>query len=92
MFAGTYEDYPSVLKALDGVYGVWANTDGFTVGEQKEIHSGLRLYEAALQIGTVKHFVWSNLDYGFKVPIFLRIAVDKYLFTFLRFVERKLGP
>ena len=80
------------MKALDGVYGVWANTDGFTVGEQKEIHSGLRLYEAALQIGTVKHFVWSNLDYGFKVPIFPRITVKKYLFTFLLSVERKLGP
>lgn len=67
LLVGTYEDFPSVLKALEGVYGVWANTDGFTVGEQKEVYSGLRLYEAALQVGNVKHFVWSNLDYGFKV-------------------------
>ncbi|CAL1716920.1 unnamed protein product [Somion occarium] len=65
-FKGAFDDFPSVLNALRDVYGVWANTDGFTVGEQKEVYAGLRIYELAKQLGTVRHFVWSNLDYGFK--------------------------
>ena len=47
---------------MKGVYGVWANTDGFTVGEQKEIYAGMRIFELAKEIGTVRHYVWSNLD------------------------------
>ena len=54
-------------KAFEGVYGVWVNTDGFTVGEQKEIYCGMRIFELAKQSGWVKHYVWSSLDYGFKV-------------------------
>lgn len=78
---GTYEDYPSVIKALEGVYGVWANTDGFTVGETKEVYAGLRLYEAAKQVGTVQHFVWSNLDYGLKVFSSTMSCIDGSILT-----------
>jgi hypothetical protein len=35
--AGSFEDQEAVSKALEGVYGVWVNTDGFTVGEIREI-------------------------------------------------------
>ncbi|KAA1467630.1 NAD-P-binding protein [Dentipellis sp. KUC8613] len=56
----------SVAKALEGVYGAWVNTDGFTVGEQKEIYAGIRIFELAKVAGTVRHYVWSNLDYSFK--------------------------
>ena len=56
-----------MLSALQGVWGVWNNTDGFTVGEQKEVYSGMRIFELAKQIKTVRHYVWSNLDYSFKV-------------------------
>jgi hypothetical protein len=52
---------------LRGVYGAWVNTDGFTVGEQKEIYAGIRIFETAKSLGTVRHYVWSSLDYMFKV-------------------------
>lgn len=60
-------DFASVLDALKGVYGTWVNTDGSTVGEQKETYAGMRIFELAKQLGTVRHFVWSNLDYSTKV-------------------------
>ena len=53
--------------ALDGVWGVWANTDGFTVGEARETHAGMRIFEIAKSVKSVRHFVWSNLDYALKV-------------------------
>ena len=57
----------SVARALEGVYGTWVNTDGFTVGEEKEVWAGLRIFELAKQNGAVRHYVWSSLDYAFKV-------------------------
>jgi hypothetical protein len=56
-----------VLEALKNAYGVWSNTDGFTVGEKRELYAGIRLFELAKQVGTVTHYVWSSLDYSFKV-------------------------
>jgi hypothetical protein len=41
-------------------------TDGFTVGEQAETYYGLRIFELAACVPTLKHYVWSNLDYGLK--------------------------
>ncbi len=49
------------------MWGVWNNTDGFTVGEAKEILAGMRIFELAKQAKTVRHYVWSNLDYASKV-------------------------
>ncbi|KAI0742364.1 NAD(P)-binding protein [Daedaleopsis nitida] len=63
---GAFDDFPSVLAALQGVWGVWNNTDGFTVGEAKEIHAGMRIFELAKQTKSVRHYVWSNLDYALK--------------------------
>jgi len=57
----------TVVEALRGVYGAWVNTDGFTVGEQKEIYAGIRIFELAKAAGTVRHYVWSGLDYASKV-------------------------
>ncbi|KAH8116911.1 NAD(P)-binding protein [Phellopilus nigrolimitatus] len=64
---GSFEDFPSVFEALKGVYGMWVNTDGFTVGEARETYAGMRIYELAKQAGAVRHFVWSNLDYALKL-------------------------
>lgn len=64
---GAFDDFPSVKAAMRGVYGVWANTDGFTVGEEKEVWCGIRLFEIAKEVGSVRHYVWSNLDYVSKV-------------------------
>ncbi|KZS96894.1 NAD(P)-binding protein [Sistotremastrum niveocremeum HHB9708] len=67
LFVGSYTDFPGVLKALEGCYGAFVNTDGFTEGEQSEIYSGIRIFELAKQIGTLKHYVWSGLDYAYKL-------------------------
>ncbi|KAJ3553614.1 hypothetical protein NM688_g3512 [Phlebia brevispora] len=64
---GAFDDFTSVAKAFDGVYGAWVNTDGFTVGEQKEIFCGLRIFEIAKQTKSMRHYVWSNLDYALKL-------------------------
>ncbi|KAI0059552.1 NAD-P-binding protein [Artomyces pyxidatus] len=66
IFKGDATDLPSVAAALRGVYGAWINTDGFTLGEQREIFAGMRIFELAKQAGTVRHYVWSSLPYAFK--------------------------
>ncbi len=63
------DDFAAVAAALEGAYGVWVNTDGFTLGEQKEIFVGMRIFEIAKQAPSLRHYVWSNLDYVFKVGI-----------------------
>ncbi|KAJ7709060.1 nmrA-family protein [Mycena olivaceomarginata] len=42
---GSFMDFDSVARALEGAYGAWVNTDGFTVGEAAEIYAGMRIYE-----------------------------------------------
>ncbi|KAM5537164.1 hypothetical protein V8D89_009097 [Ganoderma adspersum] len=64
---GAFDDFPSVARALAGVYGAWVNTDGFTVGEAKEVWAGIRIFELAKQDGGVRHYVWSSLDYASKI-------------------------
>ncbi|KZS88424.1 NAD(P)-binding protein [Sistotremastrum niveocremeum HHB9708] len=71
-FKGSFTDFDAVFKALEGCYGAYVNTDGFTEGEQTEIYAGLRIFELAKQRGTLKHYVWSNLDYSHKVRSMLR--------------------
>ncbi|OBZ72432.1 NmrA-like family domain-containing protein 1 [Grifola frondosa] len=63
---GAFDDFPSVAAALEGAYGAWVNTDGFTVGEEKEVWAGIRIFEIAKQVGTLKHYIWSSLDYALK--------------------------
>lgn len=33
----------------------------------REVYAGLRIFELAKQVGTVQHYIWSNLDYSTKV-------------------------
>ncbi len=61
---GSFTDLDAVRRALDGVWGAFVNTDGFTVGEQAEVFFGMRIFEVAAT--TLKHYVWSNLEYGLK--------------------------
>ncbi len=63
---GSFTDLAKVERALEGVWGAYINTDGFTVGEQAETYYGLRIFELAARIHTLLHYVWSNLDYGLK--------------------------
>ncbi|KAJ7139177.1 NAD-P-binding protein [Mycena epipterygia] len=58
---GSFENFEAVAKALDGAYGVWVNTDGFTVGDVREIYAGMRIFELASRTASLRHYVWSNL-------------------------------
>ena len=69
---GSFTNFEDVKKALTGVYGVWNNTDGFTVPIAQEIYAGIRIFEIAKILGTVKHYVWSNLNYTLKVSQYAR--------------------
>ena len=60
--AGNTGDLASVASALRGAYGAFVNTDSFTVGEEEETWTGIRIFELAKQAG-VKHYVWSSLEY-----------------------------
>ncbi|ETW83182.1 hypothetical protein HETIRDRAFT_126462 [Heterobasidion irregulare TC 32-1] len=71
---GDTNDLASVTRVLKGAYSVWVNTDGFTIGEQKELYTGMRIFELAKAMKMVKHFVWSSLDYGFKIPFIVNDA------------------
>lgn len=71
---GSIHDFPSVLAALGCVYGVYLNTDGVTLGEATEIFIGMRIFELAKQVGTLQHYVWSGLDYTYKVR---RCLIDR---------------
>ncbi|OJT11318.1 NmrA-like family domain-containing protein 1 [Trametes pubescens] len=59
---GSTNDLDTVAAALEGVYGAYVNTDSFTIGEQKETFCGIRIFELAKQVKTVRHYVWSGAD------------------------------
>ncbi|KAJ7742037.1 nmrA-family protein [Mycena metata] len=63
---GSFTNFDAVAKALEGAYGVWVNTDGFTVGDMVETYAGMRIFELAKCIPTLRHLVWSNLPYLYK--------------------------
>ncbi|KAJ7507173.1 NAD-P-binding protein [Mycena galericulata] len=60
---GTFEDFASVAKAMDGVYGAYINTDTFSVGEMREIYAGLKIFETANATPSLRHYLWSGLQY-----------------------------
>ncbi|KAJ6505964.1 NAD-P-binding protein [Mycena vulgaris] len=61
---GSFDNLASVTAAFAGTYGAWVNTDSFTVGEQKEIYLGIKIFEIAKRARSVRHYVWSSLDYS----------------------------
>ncbi|TFK74369.1 nmrA-family protein [Pluteus cervinus] len=67
LFKGAFDNLPSLAKAFEGCYGAFVNTDTYTVGEEREIYAGIKIYEAARRTNTMRHLVWSNLDYGSKL-------------------------
>lgn len=87
-FTGLVEDFESISAAFQGVYGAWVNTDGFTIGEQKEIHVGMRIFEIAKQTPSMRHYVWSNLDYALKVSTYVPGNLLSVEFTL--YSERRL--
>lgn len=69
LLTGDTNDLASVAAALDGAYGAWVNIDGFTVGEQREIYAGMRIFELAKQAKSLRHYVWSSLSYSLKARV-----------------------
>jgi len=67
LFKGSFTDIDSVYNALQGCYGVFVNTDSFTVKEADEILSAMRIFETAKRVEGLKHFVWSGLPYSIKL-------------------------
>ncbi|KAJ7940142.1 NAD-P-binding protein [Mycena leptocephala] len=55
----SFEDLDFVAHALEGAYGAWVNTDGFTWVKLKKF--GMRIFEIANKAGALRHYVWSSL-------------------------------
>jgi uncharacterized protein YbjT (DUF2867 family) len=66
IFEGDAYTEADLIKAFDGVQYVFANTNGFAIGEKAEIYWGIRLYELARRFG-IKHFVYAGLYYASKL-------------------------
>ncbi|KAJ3826332.1 hypothetical protein F5880DRAFT_1476461 [Lentinula raphanica] len=66
LFKGSFENLETIAAAFDGCYGVFVNTDTFSVGQQKEIYYAIKMFEHAHRVPQMRHFIWSGLDYGSK--------------------------
>lgn len=58
-------DLAAFEAAARDSYGVFLNTDSFTIGEVAETYWGIRLYESAVK-SHVKHVIWSGLDDAYR--------------------------
>ncbi|ESK85344.1 hypothetical protein Moror_5971 [Moniliophthora roreri MCA 2997] len=67
LFKGSFENIQDIIGAYQGCYGAFINTDTFTVGQQREIYAAIQWYEYAHREGSMRHFVWSGLDYSSKL-------------------------
>ncbi|KAF8188183.1 hypothetical protein K438DRAFT_1972371 [Mycena galopus ATCC 62051] len=64
-FAQELRRRAAVARALEGACGAWVNTDGFTVGETEEIYAGMRIYEVAKRVPSLRHYNGGfNPDYA----------------------------
>ncbi|KAF5373369.1 hypothetical protein D9757_009748 [Collybiopsis confluens] len=64
---GDFEDLATLLPAMQSCYGVFANTDTTAGGEKEEIYAAIKMFEHAHRVVGLKHFLWSSLDYGYKL-------------------------
>ncbi|KAJ6115461.1 hypothetical protein N7486_001239 [Penicillium sp. IBT 16267x] len=69
MLEGNAYDENTLRQALKNTNCVFANTNGFAIGEKSEIYWGIRLYELAREY-KVEHFVYAGLEYGSKLGDF----------------------
>lgn len=66
LIQGSQDSQEDLHKALNGVWGAWVNTEGFTIGEKNELFYGIRAYEIARH-ERVQHYVYASTDYAVKV-------------------------
>ncbi|KAJ5646944.1 hypothetical protein N7490_003316 [Penicillium lividum] len=69
IFEGDTYHEPTLRKAFEGVSYLFANTNGFAIGEKAEIYWGIRLYELAREFH-LKHFIYAGLEYASKLGNF----------------------
>ena len=60
LMQGDLEDPASLLRAVQGVYGIYSVQDFWAVGARREVQQGKNLGDAAKKAG-VKHFVYSSV-------------------------------
>ncbi|KAL7893313.1 NAD(P)-binding protein [Trichoderma sp. TUCIM 5745] len=66
LLQGNLTSEASLRAGLKDCYGAFVNIDGFTTGEKVEMFWAIRIYELAIESG-VKFFVFSSLEYGYKL-------------------------
>jgi hypothetical protein len=64
-FEGNSTREKDLYDAFGRVDGVYANLDGFAIGEIQETYWGIRTFEIAAELG-IDHYVWGSLDYLLK--------------------------
>ncbi|KAJ5310389.1 uncharacterized protein N7443_002850 [Penicillium atrosanguineum] len=69
IFEGEAYDEATLRQAFKDIDLVFANTNGFAIGEKSEIYWGIRLYELARE-HKVAHFVYAGLGYASKLGNF----------------------
>lgn len=60
LMQGDLEDPTSLLRAVQGVYGIYSVQDFWAVGAKREVQQGKNIADAAKKAG-VKHFVYSSV-------------------------------
>ena len=69
---GDLDDRPSVVRALEGAYGVFAVQNYWEAGYEREVRQGITLADAAKAQG-VEHFVYSSVGSSYRktgIPAF----------------------
>ncbi|KAL0568749.1 hypothetical protein V5O48_013237 [Marasmius crinis-equi] len=70
LFKGSFDNADDVAAAYKGCYGAFVNTDTYSQGRAKEIHSAIQLFEFAHREPAMRHFVYSSLEYAHKLGNF----------------------
>jgi len=64
---GRADNEADLRRAFEGVTAAFVNTNGFAIGEKAELYWGMRIFEIAKEEKSMRHYVWSNLDYALKL-------------------------
>jgi hypothetical protein len=67
LIPGRADNEADLRRAFDGATHAFINTNGFAIGEKSETYWGMRIYEIAKETKTMRHYIWSNLDYALKL-------------------------
>jgi hypothetical protein len=67
LISGCADNEADLRRAFDGATHAFVNTNGFAIGEKSETYWGMRIYEIAKETKTMRHYIWSNLEYALKL-------------------------